>query len=446
MSDSIFFTLLSRPEFAIFDFAPGETHTISTPEAIAKARHLIEVLTAHCLDELGFDPLDSRTHDVQFHSDLSAWCTKHVLPLCGDDPSRIKVVKAAIRNAAVLSDYLYPHHDVISRTHLARVTLAGIALDDFAGHDEAPQFGHYVFDILMGSEKASNRGGWLGLFTKVVREYIAHFGETDPRAGVLGGEVLFQYISSLENEKRFDGNVLQVPPHLRPPLASAGGEGDESGYHGCCPSGYARWLRAQSGGSAAYIAGLFHGVPFDYWITSLSSLLRFTDLVNDLMSFSKEVLVPASQGNGNNQVNGNGNNQMNGIGNNQVNGAHKEGGEMDINYITLQTLARRQAGVRSRFGEVANHKNLYTSRDGLCEMMDELVQVVREADKAFVEYPKHCDEDQRQRWNMDQAARVWTAYKNGFIRMHIDAPRWSSEGLKAAVHDRDAWARLKGRI
>lgn len=408
MAEFTFVQLLSRPEFAIFDFAPGETHTIASPEALGTARHLLEVLTAHCLDELGFDASDSRTHDSQFDSDLTAWCADHVLPLCGDDPSKTKIVNAAVRTAAVLSDYLYPYHDSTSRTHLARMSVAGIVLDDFAGHEEAPLFGRYVYDILMGSEAATERSGWLGFFTRLVREYIAHFGENDPRAGVLGGEALFNYISSLENEKRFNGSIWDVPPHLRPPSTS------KHSFHHCCPAGFPRWLRAQSGASAAYIAGLFHSVPFDYWIPALNPLVRFTDRVNDLMSFSKEILASVNP----------------------------EGG-MDNNYVTLQTLVRRQSGTPSRFGQDGN---LYTYRDGLCEIMDELVQVVREADRAFVEYPRHCSEEQRRLWSMDQAARAWTAYKNGHIRMHIDSPRWSTAGLKTAVQDREAWVKLKADI
>ncbi|KAK5659419.1 hypothetical protein OQA88_620 [Cercophora sp. LCS_1] len=172
--------------------------------------------------------------------------------------------------------------------------------------------------------------------------------------------------------------------------------------------------------TAHCLDGLGHGVPFDYWITALNPLLRFTDLVNDLTSFSKEILVTVPP--------------------------DQEGaGGMDINYVTLQTLVRRQARTLSRFGSAAD-SNLYTYQDGLCEMMNELVQVVREADRAFVEYPRHCSAEQRRLWKMDEAARAWMAYKNGFIRMHIDAPRWSSEGLRVAVRDRDAWVRLKDEI
>ncbi|KAK3291630.1 uncharacterized protein B0H64DRAFT_469519, partial [Chaetomium fimeti] len=315
IADSPFLPLLSRPEFAIFDFAPGETHRISSPDALATARRLLQVLTVHCLDELGFDASDSRTHDAPLHSDLAAWCSEHALPLCG-------------------------------------------------------------------------------------------------------GEALFQYI-------------WEVPLHLRPPPPppspppEQGSGSDEHSYHGCCPAGSPRWHRGLSAGSAAYIAPVFHGVPFDYWVTALDSLLRFTELGNDLMSFSKEILgsVPLDK-------------------------KGKETGEgrgMEINYITLQTLARRQAGTPSLFGLAAD-RNLYTYRDGLCELMDELVQVVREVNRAFVEYPRYCSEEQRSLWDMDQAARAWTTYKNGYIRMHLDAPRYSLEGLKAAVRDRDAWVRLKGEI
>jgi hypothetical protein len=94
-------------------------------------------------------------------------------------------------------------------------------------------------------------------------------------------------------------------------------------------------------------------VPFDYWITSLPHLVRFTNFTNDLLSFQKEILA---------------------------------GRELDMNYMSLQVLARRQACVPSRFGTLGS---LWTYRDAICEVMDETYQTVYELDKAFTEFPKY---------------------------------------------------------
>jgi len=58
---------------------------------------------------------------------------------------------------------------------MTKVTLVGVVLDDLAaqGLCKIEGFESYPFDILMGKEVSD---GWLGLWTRVMREYISHFG------------------------------------------------------------------------------------------------------------------------------------------------------------------------------------------------------------------------------------------------------------------------------
>ena len=56
---------------------------------------------------------------------------------------------------------------------------------------------------------------------------------------------------------------------------------------------------------------------------------------------------------------------------------------------------------------------------------------------------RHCNEEQRQLWNTDHASRAWTSFKNGYISMHIDSPRWGLDALKEAVCNQEDWERLK---
>ena len=44
---------------------------------------------------------------------------------------------------------------------------------------------------------------------------------------------------------------------------------------------------------------------------------------------------------------------------------------------------------------------------------------------------------------MEQASRAWTSFKNGYISMHIDSPRWGLDALKEAVCNQEDWERLK---
>jgi hypothetical protein len=333
-----FQSLLSDPKYSIFDFAPGETHTISTEEDRLMAGHLTDILMVTFLDKINFE-FEQPIPNKQVHTDLKVWTDKNMIPLCGNDIYRIKAVTAAMYVGASISDYFFPYADHRARLLIAIASTAGISLDDFVGDTEHGRFQTFATDLMMGKPISD---GWLGMYTRMMREYISYFGEEDPRPGALGGEFLIKFLSSMAEEDRFS-RPDTLPPHLCPTRDP----------HGCCPEGFPYWHRYQSGASGAYIPPLFHSVPFDYWITSLPHLVRFTNFSNDLLSFHKEILA---------------------------------GGELDMNYMSLQVLARRQACVPSRFGTLGS---LWTYRDAICEVMDETYQTVYELDKAFIEFPKY---------------------------------------------------------
>jgi hypothetical protein len=332
-----FQTLLSDPKFAIFDFAPGESHTVSTEEDRQKAGHLADVLMVAFLDKMNFE-VQQPSADKKIHADLKAWTDENMIPLCDGDTKKIKAVTAAMHVSAVISDYFFPHTEHRARLLIAIASTAGISLDDFVADAEHDRFASFAADLMMGNTTSD---GWLGMYTKMMREYISYFGAEDPRPGALGGEALVKFLSSTAHEDKFS-RPDTLPPHLCP----------TSDPHGCCPEGFPYWHRYQSGASGAYVPPLFHGVPFDYWVTSVPHLIRYTNFSNDLLSFQKEML---------------------------------SGGELDMNYMSLQVLARRQARVSSRFGPPGS---LWTYRDAICEVMDETYQTVYELDRAFVGFPE----------------------------------------------------------
>ena len=332
-----FQTLLSDPKYAIFDFAPGETHTLSTEEDRLVAGHLTDTLMVAFLDKINFE-YHQPSSNKQILADLKAWTDENMIPLCGGDARKIKAVTKAMHVSAILPDYFFPHATHRARLLIAMATTAGISLDDFVGDAEHSRFASFASDLMMGKPISD---GWLGMYTKMMREYISYFSEEDPRPGALGGESLVKFLSSTALEDQFS-RPDTLPPHLCP----------TTDPHGCCPEGFPYWHRYQSGASGAYVPPLFHSVPFDYWVTSVPHLVRYTNFSNDLLSFQKEML---------------------------------SGGELDMNYMSLQILARRQARVPSRFGSPGS---AWTYRDALCEVMDETYQTVYDLDRAFVEFPK----------------------------------------------------------
>ena len=55
---------------------------------------------------------------------------------------------------------------------------------------------------------------------------------------------------------------------------------------------------------------------------------------------------------------------------------------------------------------------------------------------------RHCNEEQRQLWNTEHASRAWTSFKNRYISMHIDSPRWGLDALKETVCNQEDGERL----
>lgn len=86
-----------------------------------------------------------------------------------------------------------------------------------------------------------------------------------------------------------------------------------------------------------------------HWITSVVPLTTFINLINDLLSFPKEILAGE---------------------------AH--------NYMSLQTQAKRQSGHLSAFPQKGNSDTRWNFRDTLCETMDLLCDAIRSLDKAFI--------------------------------------------------------------
>lgn len=201
MVEFIFVQLFFCFEFVIFDFVLGEMYMIVFLEVFGIVCYFFEVFIVYCFDELGFDVLDFCIYDFQFDFDLIVWCVDYVFLFCGDDFFKIKIVNVVVCIVVVLLDYFYLYYDLISCIYLVWMLVVGIVLDDFVGYEEVFLFGCYVYDILMGSEVVIECSGWFGFFICFVCEYIVYFGENDLCVGVLGGEVLFNYIFLLENEK-----------------------------------------------------------------------------------------------------------------------------------------------------------------------------------------------------------------------------------------------------
>ena len=151
-------------------------------------------------------------------------------------------------------------------------------------------------------------------------------------------------------------------------------------------------------------------VPIDLWISGVPDLSQFLCLVNDIFSFSKEVLELEN-----------------------------------FNYLSLITRARRQHGRTSLFG---SSDGFWTFRDTLYEGFGQLIDCIAALDKIFINFARSLSKKfqaaQTLTWTEEQwkaekekldnaclAAKLWSELKLGFIGFHIETPRYRLHLVRA---------------
>lgn len=158
-------------------------------------------------------------------------------------------------------------------------------------------------------------------------------------------------------------------------------------------------------------------VPLNLWIFAIPGMSQWICLVNDLLSFPKEVLLLDS-----------------------------------FNYFSLLTRARRQAGRNSLF----NPKDgLWTFKESLYEAFGQLISGTVALDKLFTTFAESLSEafataetqaevngltketnktsnvDRDKLDNARTAAKLWGEFRQGYIAWHINHPRYRLSSIRA---------------
>lgn len=318
-----------------------------------------------------------------------------------------EVLDIMLDQAARLSELAYPTASSETKLQMAMGTAAAMTID----HD--PNNGQDVSSFLMDiwqQKPPSNK--WAAMFTDFIRGWSAHFGALNQTLGSLGGTGWANFAESYALEQTIN---THPPPHLfyrRQNQAS----------NGCCPEGFASYMRSMTGFAIPYAIALFkpsreEEIPFQYWMTSTPQLLAYLHFGNDLFSFPKEV--------------------------------HES-----ENYMALQTQSKRQSKFQTRFPP-GDCSDLWTFRDTICELMTIVFDSVAALDRAFVDFAKYvsisyctfsmqtkltgfpriCEEPHASEWKVDLASRLWLDFRGGYIAWHVDCPQYRLDRLRDLLRE-----------
>ncbi|PTB40911.1 uncharacterized protein TrAFT101_006062 [Trichoderma asperellum] len=381
---SVFHNLLSQPQFDSLDFADVRCLTEREKADIVEC---LDAALLSFLSEINFSHRFCQ-NDSKLRDDLWSWSRENLSGVCICED---EILKGILDEAAAIVEYYYPHAHHDTRLQMAISMAAGLTADDGvtpAASREA--FAKFHYDLWCGMPD-SGKDEWSKMYLNVIRNFARHFGASDPRMGTIGANGLAGFAEATFME---DSLAMALPPHF-----SQAQPGMDD--HGCCPDGFAYFFRSLSGVTGPLMLGMFKPgrdleVPLEYWITSIVPLTTFINLINDLLSFPKEMLAGE---------------------------AH--------NYMSLQTQAKRQGCQLSAFAQEDDCDARWTFRDTICETMDLLCDAIRSLDRAFIQFHgvclNHGNDDQ---WSSELASQVWKAFRNGIISWHINRPRYGLGTLR----------------
>ncbi|MCJ1263763.1 hypothetical protein MMC22_003633 [Lobaria immixta] len=395
--------LFSQDEFACLDFDDAALlDKVQRQNVVAS----MDQLLGYLLRAIGYQNI-VRPKDVAFRRDLWAWGYSR---LTKDTPDKAHL-DIILDTAAGYIENSYPSACHESRMCTGTTTAAAILADDLVEKpDGLEQLYRFSQRYLRG---LSQPEGLCAALADGIDDCDKFYGSKNPRGGsfvVMGWlagldafceeeryaqELPGQFVGNCSRDRRTEWSVEKMPYYLR----------NLAGLSNC------------------YIPPIFKPsheveVPLENWISAIPDIQQFILLVNDLLSFPKEVVALEN-----------------------------------FNYLSLITRARRQVGRTSLFN---SKDGLWTIRDTLHEAFDQLLSCTAALDKLFINFAESLSEfeaaqsqaemngltkgkdrtskmDREKLENARLAAKYWSEYRQGFIAFHVNLPRYRLSSLRATL-------------
>lgn len=378
--------LLSDSKYECFDFHDlkqlDESHKQQVIQAATQLLHSL------------LKKIHYKHHQVPFNqqlrSELWQWATDHILPLVGVE--KWNKLQLGLETAANTGEAFYQKCENEVQLKMAQLTALHVCIDDenLINGAERLKLSTVSARILQGLPQTTS---WGRLLADNISDYVSYFGARDSLVGTIGANGYSAFLDANTLEQRL---LARLPVHLAYQERSKGMSESPIPLKLSAAQGFPYYLRKLTAASSVYFVPIFKvssrvEVPLEYWVSTIPSLECYIGLANDFLSFPKEV----------------------------------KAGETE-NYVALSTKVHRLGGHSSKFTS-----GLWTYRDTLQELIDDILRATQALDQAFVKYASFetskLTEDENT--HLKLAGDLWEGFKYGYISWHLNCERYQLDDL-----------------
>ncbi|KAM7210171.1 hypothetical protein V8F06_014448 [Rhypophila decipiens] len=384
--------------------------------------------------------------DPTLRTSLVDWIKSQVQPSIGKPVNKAFLLSAD--GSAIFTEYVYEDHDAQTKLCMAKILTLCLYLDDLAEKDDnmASQAELFLTQMLDGGLPTYTTippqyRCWLELFRKHSLDLARCMSDSIATSMLLHSFTVFLEATALENRIQRDRAIydtatcdMETERHHDQAYDQAANQGREiplpldtdwvtnpttlanqSSY--LRPNTFPTWLRERTGGTEIFIISSFRcpggiDIPTAYWLPAIYEMRSFSNDINDLYSFAKEMLAGDTH-----SFIARSTRDKRALG---VPGTASDGGWCLRD--TLKEMCGRVLDTSARINRILRPKydvvGCRYGDDGRVLTVDEMVGMLKE------EEPIVGAGRKRQDIMSALALRLWETHQRGYVAYHLQSTRY----------------------
>ncbi|KAM7191661.1 hypothetical protein V8F33_008757 [Rhypophila sp. PSN 637] len=380
--------------------------------------------------------------DPTLRTALVEWIKNEVQTCIGKPVNKAFLLSAD--GSAIFTEYVYEDHDAQTKLCMAKILTLCLYLDDLAEKDDgmASQAELFLFKMLDGGLSSNTctippqYRCWLELFRKHSLDLARCMSDPIATSMLLHSFTVFLEATALENRIQLDRNIydtatcdMETERHRDQAYDQAVNQGREiplpldtdwvtdQEFSHLKANTFPTWLRERTGGTEIFIISSFRcpggiDIPTAYWLPAIYEMRSFSNDINDLYSFAKEMLAGDTH-----SFIAMSTRDKRALG---VPGTASDGGWCLRD--TLKEMCGRVLQTSARINRILRPKGNLECRygdDGKVLSVDEMVGMLKK--EPIVEAG---DGRKRQDMMSALALRLWETHQRGYVAYHLQSTRY----------------------